>query len=107
MSQQLTTPLQKTHLSFRRVKLKSNFIELAPGEWADAYLERHYGLRIPGNRPSDFYTMQNGRFFSEFSKKRAAFSFRVTEFILGAYYSDCKGKIYGLVGRFQGHKSQR
>jgi len=41
MSQQLTTPLQKTLLSFRRVKLKSNFIELTPGGRADAYLEWH------------------------------------------------------------------
>jgi hypothetical protein len=64
ISQQLTTPLKKTLLSFRRVKLKSNLIELT----ADAHFECHYGLRIPNNRPSDFYTMQYSRFFFSFQR---------------------------------------
>jgi hypothetical protein len=68
VSQQLTTPLEKTLLSFRRVKLKSNFIELTPGEWADAHLEWHYGVRIPNNRPSNFYTIQYCRFFLSFQR---------------------------------------
>lgn len=34
--------------------------------------------------------------FFEFSKKCVDFSFRATDFILGEYYSDWEGKVYGL-----------
>jgi len=68
ISQQLTTPLEEILLSFRRVKLKSNSIELTPGARADAHLEWHYGVRIPNNRPLDFYTMQYIRFSLSFQR---------------------------------------
>jgi hypothetical protein len=69
ISQQLTASLERTLLSFRRVKLKSNFVELTPGKREDVHFEWNNGVRISNNGLPVFTLSSRFGFFSEFSKE--------------------------------------